>query len=298
MSVQDKINIVVATDNHYAILLGALIKSIEENHKTGELIDLFIIDDGISQSSKQKLVKSCNPAVTTLHWFKTKDTIPSNVKIPVDKSAFPITTYLRLFAPYIIPKDAKRVIYLDVDMILETDISKLWNLNLEGNLFAAAPDLGKTFGNEWGGVPNYKELGFPADTNYFNAGMMLIDPVKWREEDISNKVIKTINDNMAHLNYPDQYGLNVTLANRWLVLDQRWNCFSALDIKDPYLIHYLDIKPIFKSYRSNQEYKALFYKYLRLTPWKNHKPISDYKRLVRKAFIKAGKQVKLLFKSK
>ena len=291
MSIQDKITIVVATDNHYAILLGALIKSIEVNHKTPEKIDLYVIDDGISESSKKKLIATANPAVTTLYFFKTANVIPPNVKIPVDKSAFPITTYLRLFAPYIIPKETKKMLYLDVDMLLIEDISKLWHINLGDKLFAAVPDLAKIFASEWGGVPNYKELGFAPDTPYFNAGMLLLDPIKWREGDLSNKIIQTIFDNIASASLPDQYGLNVALANQWVILDQRWNTFAVLEIPDPWLIHYLDIKPIFKSYNCNPAYKDEFYKYLRMTPWKDHQPVPDWVRLSRKAYNKLRKIV-------
>lgn len=291
MPQEDKISIVVATDNHYAILLSALLKSIEVNHKTSEKIDVYVIDDGISPSSRKKLQSQVNPAMTSLYWFKTNDVIPPDVKMPVDKSAFPLTTYLRLFSPYIIPWDVKRVIYLDVDMLVLADISKLWHTDLGGNLFGAVPDLAEIFASEWGGVQNYKELGFAPDTKYFNAGMMVIDAFKWREEDITNKVIKSIHDNLSSANFPDQYGLNVTLANKWQVLDRGWNSFAVLDRKDPYLIHFLDIKPIFKSYNCNKDYQEEFYKYLRLTPWKNHKPVSDFRRLSRKAYNKIKKRI-------
>jgi lipopolysaccharide biosynthesis glycosyltransferase len=43
----DPITLVVATDNFYAILLSALLKSIEINHKTEEKIHVYVINDGI-----------------------------------------------------------------------------------------------------------------------------------------------------------------------------------------------------------------------------------------------------------
>ncbi len=291
MSYHDNITLIVATDNFYAILLGALIKSIEENHKTGEKIDLYIIDDGISKTNREKLSQCATPSVTTLHWFKSHEVLPAGIRIPVDKSAFPITTYLRLFAPYIIPADVRRFIYLDVDMIVLEDVSKLWHTDLQGKLFGAVQDLSKTVGSGWGGIPNYEQFGFNADDLYFNAGLLVADPVRWREEDVSNRVIKALSDNLRYVDMADQYGLNVVLNNQWLPLDERWNAFSALDIKDPYLIHFLDIKPIFKTYRANPAYGEEFYKYLRLTPWKDFKPIGDYHRLARKAYNKLKKKI-------
>ncbi|NIJ53653.1 glycosyltransferase family 8 protein [Dyadobacter arcticus] len=291
MSIKDKITIIVATDNHYVILLGALIKSIEVNHKTPEKIDLYIIDDGVSESNKKKVQASSNPEMTTMYWCKSQEVIPPNVKIPVDKSAFPITSYLRLFGPYIIPQDTERFLYLDVDMIVVEEISKLWHTDLEDKLFGAVADLAKVVSSEWGGVPNYKELGFDPQTPYFNAGLLLVDPIKWREGDFSTKILKCIFDNLSWASFPDQYGLNVVLVNQWVILDERWNSYAILDVKDPYIIHYLDIKPIFKSYNCNLAYKEEFYKYLRMTPWKDHQPVPDWVRLSRKAYNKLRKIV-------
>lgn len=292
MENQDKITVVVATDNFYAILLAALIKSIEVNHKTGEKIDLFIIDDGVSEKNKELISGSGSKDMFTLHWCKTADVVPKDIKIPKDKSAFPVTAYLRIFGPYIIPPTAKRMIYFDVDMIMLKDISILWNMDIGDKVVGAVVDLCDIVGSSWGGIQNYKELGLDGNAKYFNSGLMVIDAVKWREQDISNNVIKSINDNIGSINFPDQYGLNLALYGKWTILAKEWNSYSVLAYDDPNLIHFLDIKPIFKSYNTNKDYYNQFYKYLRLTPYGDFKPISDYRRIFRKAVIKIGKLFK------
>jgi lipopolysaccharide biosynthesis glycosyltransferase len=65
----DKITIVVASDNHYAILIAALLKSIEINHKTPEHIDFYIIDDGISHESIRKINSIPDPSKITLSGY-------------------------------------------------------------------------------------------------------------------------------------------------------------------------------------------------------------------------------------
>ena len=288
----EAITIVVATDDFYAVLLAALIKSIELNHKTEERINLHIIDDGISLHNIERISKTASNDLFTIYWHKTAEVLPDGINLPNDNSAFPITTYLRLFAPYLIPIEAKKMIYLDVDMIMLQDISTLWNTELEDKMFGAVVDLCKTVGSTWGGIPNYKSLGLDPNAKYFNAGLMLINPVRWREADISNKVIKAIHDNINSVNFADQYGLNVVLINRWLELDCRWNAFSVSNCEDPFLIHFLDIKPIFKSYNANPGYYDQFHFYLEQTPYKGFKLLGDYRRLYRKALIKAGKKLK------
>lgn len=87
------------------------------------------------------------------------------------------------------------------------------------------------------------------------------------------------------------------LVDKWKVLDPKWNAFSVLDEPSPYLIHFLDIKPIFKSYKANSGYYDQFHYYLNQTAYKNFKLLGDYRRVYHKAVIKIGKKIKGLFAS-
>jgi len=289
MKQNNNISIVVASDNHYAILIAALLKSIELNHKTEEHIDFHIIDDGISATTKEKLSTIADPTKITLKWFKSKEIVPPNIIIPVDNSAFPLTVYMRVFSPYVVDKDVEKLIYLDVDTIVQGDISELWNTDLEDYIVGAVQDVGGTVDCDWGGIRNYKDLGLTADTKYFNSGVLVIKPQEWRKEDFSNQVITALSTHKEFVQLADQYGLNVVLANKWKVLDPKWNWFAFKENENPKLVHFLDIKPIFTSYNSKQVYKDEFYRYLALTPWKNFKPINGKQRYVRKVINKIKK---------
>ncbi len=289
MEQNNHISIVVASDNHYAILIAALLKSIDINHKTEEHIDFHIIDDGISSTTKDKITTIVDPQRITIKWFDSKNVIPPDTAIPVDSSSFPRTAYMRVFSPYIIDPNARKLIYLDVDTIVQNDISKLWQLDLGEHTIGAVQDVGKTVDCEWGGIPNYKDLGLDANTKYFNSGVMLINPIKWREERISYQVMDALDQYKKHVRLADQYGMNVVMANKWLELDPKWNWFAFKEDVKPYLIHFLDIKPIFKSYNSQEIYKQEFFRYLGMTPWKNFKPISGNHRKIRKIYNKIKK---------
>ncbi|RYY08226.1 MAG: glycosyltransferase family 8 protein, partial [Sphingobacteriaceae bacterium] len=166
------ISIVVTSDNHYCVMIAALIKSIEVNHKSGENIELIIIDDGISKRNKSKLQNSIDNNVTKIKWVSSNAVIPKNIKIPADQSTLPHTIYMRLFAPNLVDERCKKLIYLDVDMILYDDISNLFNIDIGDNIIGAVQDYILTFDSSTG-VPNYAELGFPAKAKYFNAGLLV-----------------------------------------------------------------------------------------------------------------------------
>ncbi|WP_443939078.1 glycosyltransferase family 8 protein [Pedobacter sp. MW01-1-1] len=286
MAEKQNISIVVASDNHYAVLIAALLKSIEQNHKTEEHIDFYIIDDGIHEKTKEKLNVVADPARITIKWCPSKTVIPKHIVIPTDNSAYPHTVYLRIFAPYLVDSNAEKLIYLDVDTLVQADISELWNTDISEYLAAAVQDVGKTVDCKWGGIPNYAQLGLSKDTWYFNSGVLMMNLVKWRAENISENVIESLYKYKEFVILPDQYGLNVTLANRWLPLDPKWNWFAFAENENPAIIHFLDIKPIFTTYNSQESFKKEFFKYLDQTPWKNFKLISGNRRYIRKIYNK------------
>ena len=267
------LNIVVASDNHYIILLAALIKSIEANLSKGHTITVYIIEDNVSDENKVKLQKSINTNITSLIWKEMNSVIPEGMKLPLDRSSYPLNIYMRLFIPYFIPEEIERVLYLDVDMIVLKDIATLFENDLEKYVIAAVLDPRIiTFDNSWGGVLNYNELGLAPDTRYFNTGLLIMNTKKWREQSVTEKIIECIDNNKKFANYPDQYGLNVVLANQWLELSPLWNHFSTLPANEtPYLIHFVERKPIYKAYNYSEEFKKIFYSYLKQTEWKNFK---------------------------
>ena len=290
----NKISIAVASDNHYAILIAALLKSIDLNHKSQEHIDFYIIDGGISSNNKSKLNSIVSNDRFTLIWIKSEDILPKGIEIPIDTTSFPLTTYYRIFAPYGVDQNLDRLIYLDVDTIVQSDIVNLWQIDMEDFILAAVQDIALYVTCEWAGIPNYKELGIAPDTMYFNAGVLVLKPKEWREQKIAEQIMKVLETHKKHVVLGDQYGLNVVMVNRWKQLDPKWNWFATEDDSNPFLIHFLDIKPIFTSYNSQPIYQKYFFEYLKMTPWENFKPISGNWRLARKLYNKVIKRLKIL----
>lgn len=292
MITKQSIHIAVASNNGYAVLIAALFKSVIVNHKTSENLVFYILDDQISSINKSKINNLTNQHDNVeINWINVNEVLPAGMKFPIDNTAFPFTAFFRLFAPYVLSDHVTKLIYFDVDMIVRKDVSDLWNFDLENYTVAAVTDVCETVGCEWGGIPNYKQLGIPSGAKYFNSGLLLINPKLWRENNIPQKVFNAINDNSKYVNFPDQYGLNVVFAQNWKEINPLWNWYANNPHPDPYNIHFLDIKPVYKSYRSDEDFKKEFFKYLDMTPFKGIKLRSDYERLLRKGFTKIKKKL-------
>lgn len=220
-----------------------------------------------------------------------KEAIPPGVNLPIDNSLFPIGVYARLCIPYFLPKHIKKAIYLDADTLVVHDIKNLWDINIQGYGIAAVIDRSETVDSSWAGIPNYAELGIPGKSKYFNSGVLVIDVEKWRDNDVPNAIFQCVEKNLRYASYPDQYGLNVYFANQWYELDRRWNSFAQCDLPDPYIIHFIGRKPIYKEYRYNKNYSDQFYHHLRSTPFDGFQPYSKYYRLGNKVIYLAKKKM-------
>ena len=280
---QDTISILLSTDEHYMIMLAVLLKSIEVNHKTPEKIHVVVICDKVKASSQRKVEASLDPDTIKIQWINMKDVLPSAIKLPIDHTSFSLIVYLRLFIGSLFPVGTEKALYMDTDMLVLDDISKLYHIDIGDDTIGAVQDPRLlTFDNPWGGVLNYKELGFKPETKYFNTGLLLIDIPKWIEQKILQRVLDAIKKHIKFANYPDQYGLNIILAEEWTELHPRWNAFASDNLNDPGIVHFIGRKPIYRTYNYNQHYLELFEHYKKLTAWRDVKPINEFHRYLKK----------------
>ena len=292
---EETITLVTVCNNAFVLLLAALLKSLEENHISNEKIDLYIIDDGISEKNKTKLVASLSTNKLHLIWKKLADAIPAHLELPLDNTTFPANTYARICIPYFINSSAEKAIYLDVDMIVLEDISKLWFTDILDFNIAAVADRSEVVGSPWGGIKNYVSLGLRAESKYLNSGLFILRPKEWRRLKIPEQAFECARKNISFISFADQYSLNVIFNEHWFELDKRWNSYAQLEDKHPYVIHFTGMKPIFKGYDANMAYKDLFFHYLNKTDWKGFKQKSNLLRFIQKFYNKGLKRLHSVF---
>ena len=293
----EPIIIVVATDDKYMVLLAVLMKSIEKNLTSERKIHLYIIEDKVSKTNKEKLLNSINSSITSVIWKNVNEINLTGYKIPMDWSSWPITIHLRLFFPYLLGQGVEKILYLDVDMMLQADISELYDTPLDGFVIGAVTDERvKSFDNPWGGIKNFEELGLDGSLAYFNTGLLLINCKEWIKHETTYRVIDCINENKTYANFPDQYGLNIVLAHKWKFLSPTWNYFSTGKDLNAKLIHFIERKPIFNSYNGNPEFKKIFLNYVEGSEWGKIKGKSDFNWYWNKVKNRVNKYLNYLLK--
>jgi lipopolysaccharide biosynthesis glycosyltransferase len=129
--------------------------------------------------------------------------------------------------------------------------------------------------------------GIPEAYGYFNSGVMLIDLARWRSSNAFNRVLAYIVENRAILNDPDQDALNATLYAERMALDYVWNVISSFyfayhDLRTSQaeiqrvrlgarIVHFNGASKPW-SYFSRHPRRGDYYRYLRLTPWRDFRP--------------------------
>jgi len=220
--------IACGADENYAQPLAVTLYSALQNlEANGRSIDLYLFDGGISAESKERLRRVVEDAYADsvhLTWVSPDTSAFDDL---FTREGISTSAYLRLLIPEHLPEDAGRAIYLDSDLLVKADLTRLWEEPMEGQALMAAQGWGIPYVSSKRGISKYGELGLAPDTPYFNSGVLVINVERWQQEDVAKRVVQYMRRYREHLNMCDQEGLNAVLAGNWKPLDPRWNVIGT-----------------------------------------------------------------------
>lgn len=279
----NKINIVFASDNNYAQHTAVAMASVLVNTKVPQKIQFYLIDDKIQPENKEKITKTVQNLGGNIEFIKIKNSRLEDCYVSGELSR---ASYFRLDIANILDESIEKIIYLDCDLLVYDDIEKMWQLDMGGKPVAATCDLGIMASARVRKQKN-KFIGLPFDAPYFNAGVLIMDLKKWRDGNYAEAIIALATQNK----YPnhDQDALNKFFMNNWQEIPLRWdvippvfNLFlkivtkpdlrkKAIEAKlNPAIFHYAGgYKPW--EYEIHDGFNDKYYEYLKLTEYKDAK---------------------------
>ena len=209
-----------AADERFARPLAVALFSLLSNYRGSLILKIYIVDGGMRPASRSRVERVLGGFGVASEWLAPNW---RPVEHLIVSERFPRSIYLRLMIPELLPKDYKKAIYLDSDVLVEEDISKLWDYStFQRSLLAVQDDGCPTVGSQWG-LPNYAELSLEPDTMYFNSGVLVFDLERWRERQITARIIKYVETCAHHMRFVEQEAMNAVLIDDWGALDRRWN---------------------------------------------------------------------------
>jgi lipopolysaccharide biosynthesis glycosyltransferase len=226
------ISIVMAGDDLYAMPLTVAAYSAIRNLKHHQKADIYILDGGIAERSKRKILRSLDADGVHIHWIKPVSPRLEDFWKKANKGRYPLPAYYRLLLPEILPNNVRKLIYLDADVIVLEDLAGLWDIDIGDYCCLAVqepddPHVIDCFqrSNPHISVYDLEKYGVTPEHKYFNSGVMVINLEKWRQDGVMEKAFGFLDTHSPR--YADQDVLNVVVAGRWGALAPRWNQTGA-----------------------------------------------------------------------
>ena len=253
---KEKITVFFAVDDNYIDFLSITITSIIDNAKDERYsYNFYILHNGLSKESKKKIKHLSNHRFK-IYFFNVLghlSSLESRFKV---RDYYTMTTYYRLLIPdaffYI-----DKALYLDCDIVVLDDLSKLYNYDIGNNLIGAVPDASVQIVPEFITYVN-KALKIEKE-KYFNAGVLIMNLKRMRQTHLLRKIFeisKKVVFNIAQ----DQDLLNVICKDQVFYVPGEWNVMPIGGrIPNPSLIHYNLIYKPWK--REDVLYQEHFWRY-------------------------------------
>ena len=240
-------NILIATNHEYIKYTTVMLYSLFVNNDTDIAVYLpytCLTDEDI-QLLKDFIQLFPNK---TFHPFMISKDFDEKV---TSHNGISIETYYRILAIDCLPMDIDKILYLDVDMVIQGSIQELYNVDITGYPFGVCEDILGIL-NSFHEANKYR-MGIPKEYSYFNAGVMLFNLKYLRENNSAENIINCIYNNQEKYEYNDQDVLNEMYYDKlvWLPWD-KYNCPPGI-----YMLDQEELKNKHVRFATYEELKAI-----------------------------------------
>lgn len=207
----NKINIAFVSDNNYFKHMCVAIESIVKNSLSDNLLNFFIFNVGINNENiklienRYRKYKNIN-----LKFLDINEGTISNFKV---KTHVSVAAFSKIYISELI--DVDKLIYLDCDLIVNTDIVNLWNEFEENVILKAVWNPFYDYDNKYLGIDNKRKT--------FNSGVMLLRLDLMKKDNSSKKLNDFIIKFNKKTKLHDQAAFNAVFKDKWVELDNKWN---------------------------------------------------------------------------
>lgn len=207
--------------------------------------------------------------------------------LPV-KARWPSAIYFRIVAIDYLADAVERLLYLDSDIICCNSIAGLMNIGMGNDAVAACLDIDFIEEGERVALMNAPQVR----NKYFNSGVLLINGPAWRQQAISENIVRGLCDPQIKdaLLYYDQDLINIAVAGRVHFLDDKYNVQYSLN--DEYkgspcalagnivFLHYIGATKPWHEWASAYPSAAPFLAHKSRSPWRDAPPVGPHKKIL------------------
>ena len=216
----EPIVIALASNERYFPGLYCAVTSALSQLDAARKVNLKVLDGGISPTSRDTLSRFIDRVgeQVSLEFVTVDDSIFRDATLGPAQSHM---TYCRILLPCLL--DAPRLIYLDCDVLVFRDLSKLFDLEMSpGTILAAVRDSETlSLGDDSRTIAHAMKLS--TQGAYFNCGIMLMHLDELRRENFMDQSLDFLRTWSGHYRFHDQSAINFLLHGRIHDLAEYWN---------------------------------------------------------------------------
>lgn len=271
----NRMNIVTALNKKYLLYTGVMLHSLCVNNM--EPVRAFLLHNELEEQDILCLK-------TALKDFDI-EIVPLKVNAELFDARLPrntqwsIETYYRLALLEMLPEEVERILYIDVDIIVNKSLSEVYHVDFAGDEIIAAEDAcGNKSWDKFG--DKQKEMFAPMvqqGYRYFNAGFMLMNIAEMHRKYSFDTYLKAIEDWEYQMDAPDQDILNYVHWQKVGYIDWReFDLFARIahndgmtyeQVKrDVAIIHYAGEKP-WNADNCHFDIEQIWWDYAKETPF-------------------------------
>lgn len=117
-----------------------------------------------------------------------------------------IETMYRLIAPINLPATVERILWLDGDIVINGSLKEMYDIDIEDKYLCVCKGRGEIYKNNF-------RLNLPEDFEYFNAGVLLMNIKKMRENGSVDRFVGILSEYDNRLTWMDQDILNIAFCH-------------------------------------------------------------------------------------
>ena len=251
-----KISLCFICDEYFVMPTAVAITSVIANKKYDAFYDIYVVTNNLSSESITilKNMETESVRIIIIKADKGKDFD----KFKMKNFYVSPTDLIKFELPELLPDDLGKVLYLDGDIIVQKDLTAIFNENIE-DVYAGVVSDKPTGAEEFRQYYNNKY------SSYFNAGVLLLNLKKLSEDHISELLIEHRNSHEDRFMDQDTFNIifreNVTYLSFYY--NFQYHSWRGFDIKQ--LTEHYGLKMVDSKYKWIQE--AFIIHFTLRKPW-------------------------------
>lgn len=210
----EKLDVLYICDDKFAKIAGISITSLFENNPFEDIaITVYLLLVQVSPHNKKRFEMLARQYHQTIHIMDAENVLREMLNMNIAAYRGSIMTNLRLHFEQFVPDCVQRILYLDCDTIICSSLKEILHIDMKGKLLGMVMDAyGKLL-----------KRAYHLNGAYYNAGVLLINCDKWRNEHWQNRIDMYIQQYGDKLSHPDQDLYNIVCRSEIVKLPVRYN---------------------------------------------------------------------------